>query len=1046
MANATENKAENLSTVYEHKKTEESVRTQWERGRIPQRLSEHRKGKKKFFLLDGPPYINALPHVGHVKTTTCKDIWTRFKYMQGFDAYVQPGFDCHGLPVEVIVENELGIRTKQDIERLGIDKFDAACLAKILNNEKVWVGVYRDLGALRAYYDPYFTYKNYYIESAWWTLKRLQEKGFLYEGKKAIHWCPKCETALSGYEVSDSYKDLTDPGVYVKFKVKEKENESLLVFTTTPWTLPANVAIFAAPEATYVRVKTQDDVGRKEILILAKDLVKTVFELAEREYEILEEFPGKKLDGLQYESLLDVEQQDEVRAHPKGLRVFMSLPLMKGKIYTKHVMKAEQNKTATKESSNQKNGEDQPRGAHEEFGEFVTTTDGTGLVHCAPGHGQTDNLIGKEYGLPEVSPVDERGCFTEKVGQWKGQFVKKADKEIVETLEREGKLFKFQEITHSYPLCWRCKSPLVFRLSDQWYLSVESIKDKMVEDNEKTNWLPAFGKQAFHNWLVDAQDWCVSQQRFWGIPMPIWECNNAKCGNKEFVGSVDELRKKATKDPGELADLHRHTVDSIKLKCVKCGGEMTRVKDIFNVWFDSAISPWASLGYPRTNKTLFEEMFPLPLVCESQDQIRGWFYVLQFAARAAFDTPSYKACAMMGWVLDEKGEKMSKSAGNVIWAKDGIAALGADVIRLYYCWELAPWEVQKFSLQTAREVQRSLNVVWNSLVFLKTYAPKAFKADDALAFSRLEDVWLMSRLNTVTKEVTQNLEAFEFHHAGRKLVDFAVNDFSRWYIKLVRDRMSEDDASASRRECAEAMRRTIAQIAKLLAPITPFLSEEIYSQLREYGGNDSKEESVHYCLYPVAKAEASDVELEARMAFAASVSEAVNSLRRANGLKLRAPVREVVVVGDAKEGAKARAAVESLQQIMRDSTNALAVRYSEAEPTALKAVQEIRSAKVFLDTAMDDELRALALVREVSRNVQDCRKQAGLRVLDEIESAAVAGLNAEQKKALEPKLKELASAVRAREFALAELAKPAASDFSSEAKIDGSPVKIFLKR
>ncbi|MFH0974062.1 MAG: isoleucine--tRNA ligase, partial [Candidatus Micrarchaeota archaeon] len=858
------------------------------------------------------------------------------------------------------------------------------------------------------------------------------------EGKKAIHWCPKCETALSGYEVSDSYKDVTDPGVYVKFKVKGKENEFLLVFTTTPWTLFANVAIFAHPEAVYVKVKTQDEEGREEILVLAKDLVKTVFELAKRDYEVLEEFSGKQLDGLEYESLLDCEQQDEVRAHAKGLRVYMSLPLMKGKIYKKHVMKSEQNQTASKGNA-EKNGEEQPRGAHEEFGEFVTTTDGTGLVHCAPGHGQTDNLIGKEYGLPEASPVDERGCFTEKVGEWKGVFVKIADKSIVEKIEREGKLFLFQEITHSYPLCWRCKSPLVFRLSDQWYLSVDAIKDKMIEDNKETRWLPAFGRQAFHNWLADAQDWCVSQQRFWGIPMPIWECDDVKCNNKEFIGSVEELRKKAVADPGDLTDLHRHTVDKIKLRCAKCGGSMTRVKDIFNVWFDSAISPWASLGYPRANKALFESMFPLPLVCESQDQIRGWFYVLQFAARAAFDAPAYRACAMMGWVLDANGEKMSKSAGNVIWAKDGIAALGADVVRLYYCWELAPWEVQKFSLQSAKEVQRSLNVVWNSLAFLKTYAPRGFKANDAAKFTRVEDSWLLSRLNTVTKEVTNHLENFEFHHAGRKLVDFAVNDFSRWYIKLVRDRMTESDDSASRRECAEAMRRALAQLSKLIAPFCPFISEEIYSQLREYDGGEAAEESVHYCDYPKASEEASDEALEERMAFAASVSEAVNSLRRANSLKLRAPVREVVVVGDAK----ARATVESLQKIMRDSTNSLAVRYSEKEP-ALPAVYEFKNTKVFLDTTQDAELKALALVREVSRNVQDARKRAGLRIFDEIAAAAIVGLNSEQQKALQPHLKKMAVELRAREFALSENA--AASDFSCEAKIDGSQVKIFLKR
>ena len=920
---------------FDSKRIEGEVRAYWEEKRIPQNLSAHRKGGKKFFLLDGPPYVNALPHVGHVKTTVCKDVWTRFKYMQGFDAFIQPGFDCHGLPVEVVVQKELGVNTKKDIEKIGIDKFDAACLQKISNNEKAWMDYYWRIGAWRAYFEPYFTYKNYYIESAWWTIKRLHEHGMLRQGETPTHWCPECETVLSGYEVSDSYKDVSDPSVYLKFKAKGAENEFFLVWTTTPWTLPANVAIFVHPKETYVKAK----VGN-EFYILAKKLAQRVLkEKLGLDYEIAEEFEGAKLEGREYEPIIDVDQQKTLGA--KAHRVYLSVPILTSKKYKKH-----------KQTQNEE----------EEFQEFVTMDDGTGIVHCAPGHGATDYYVGVHYGLPAVSPVNEQGRFTEKVNGFTGKFVKDADKDIVEWLEKHGKLLHFEKITHQYPLCWRCKTPLVFRLSKQWYLSIDYIKEKMLDANEETKWMPAFGKDAFRNWLENSTDWCISRQRYWAIPMPIWQCGS--CGRYEVIGSLDELRGKAVKDPGDLKDLHRHSIDGVHLKCKACKGKMSRIPDVFDVWFDSGIAPWASLGYPNENRELFESMFPVDLINESQDQIRGWFYTLAFAAMATHDKPAFKSVAMMGWVVDEKGEKMSKSEGNVTWASDGIEAVGADAMRLYYCWEIAPWDVQKFSLNTGKEVGRALNVYWNTFQFYETYKPTGFKPSAAFKPKHAEDKWVASRVNTVAGDVAKHMENFEFHHAGRKLMDFILNDYSRWYVKLVRNRMAAGD-----RDAAETMHYVLERATRLLAPICPFVTEKVYKGL---GG---AMESVHFEFYPKPDDSLRDAELEELMAFCQKATEAALSARKGVGHKLRWPVKAVTLSGE-----KAKAAVEKLGNVLASANNALKVEYS----AKTKNGKEFDGGSVEIDASLDAETKRLALLREVSRAVQASRKEKGFNVSDRI--------------------------------------------------------------
>ncbi len=937
---------------YDPKKIEKEVLEYWMKEDIAGKLEERRKGKKKFFLLDGPPYVNGTPHVGHVKTTTYKDIWTRFKYMQGYSTFIQPGFDCHGLPVEVAVEKELGITSKSDIEeKIGIEEFDKKCLEKVRNNESAWLGYYKKLGAWRGFFAPYLTYKDYYIESGWWTAKKLHEKSMLYAGEKPIYWCPHCETALSGYEVSDSYTDVEDPSVFVKFKVKGEEKTYFIVWTTTPWTLPANVALFVHPKEEYVKVK----VGEEYYILGAKRVPEV---LKDTKYKIVKKFKGVELDGMEYEPLLDVEQQKELGE--KAHKIYLSISIMKKKQYKKHKMK---------ESEEGK----------EEFEEFVTMDEGSGIVHCAPGHGATDYLVGQHYGLPAVSPVDEKGRFTEKVKRFEGVFVKDADKEIIELLKKENKLLREETIVHSYPLCWRCKSKLIFRMSKQWYFSIEPIKQKMIEANKKVNWMPESGREMFANWLEGSGDWCISQQRYWGIPMPIWVCD--KCGKTEVIGSKEELLKKAINAPKDINDLHRHNIDKIELKCDECGGTMHRVKDIFNVWFDSGISPWASMGYPYKNKELFEKLFPVDLINESQDQIRGWFYALMFYGIATFDIPSYKNVAMMGWVVDENGEKMSKSRGNVISALEGIEKLGADTIRLYFSFEVPPSEVQRFSFSRAKEVKKSLNILLNILEFYTNYRGEIKpEGIENMKEYPVEDRWIISANNSLTKKVTKHLENFEFHKAGREIIKFVNDKFSRTYIKLVRDRMDIHSKDESKSKCINTINYCLLSTAKLLAPITPFISEYIYSKLKEIDNNLNLE-SIHFELYPEADDTLIDLELEEKMERAAKIIEAIMSARQKAKLRLRWPIpRAIIKLNEVEERP-----LEEVEDTIRKLANVKKVEIVKEQVDEEKFTKaEFEGGTIFIDNQLDKECEEEAIIKETTRAIQEARKKNGFKVQEKI--------------------------------------------------------------
>lgn len=915
-------------TFYNPKEVEREIQELWKKEKVPESIVQFDRKKPKFYLLDGPPYVNYVPHVGHVKTTTFKDVWGKFKTMQGFSVWYQPGFDCSGLPIENAVEKKLGIKSKKDIQAIGVKKFIEECRKLAEENKPAWLDLYRKIASWRGWVEPYLTYKDYYLESGWWTLKQFYDKGLLVEGYRPGFWCPHCETVLSGYEVTDSYKNLEDPSIFVKFPLKDRKGEFLLVWTTTPWTLPSNVCIAAHPDEYYVKV----EISTGEKLILAEKRLEVLTGL-EIGFKVIEKFKGKELDGVKYLGIIDSMLQKEVDR--KFHYVIMSIKLLK-------------KRAASKVSG----------GKEDEVEDFVTMDSGTGLVHTAPGLG--DYKVGEHYKLAFLSPIDDQGKFTEEAGKYKGLYVKKADPVIIEDLREDDRLLHVGRITHSYPLCWRCKTSLIYRMSRQWFLTIDSIRKEMIEDNKKVKWLPAFAGGRFENVLVDAPDWAITRQRYWGIPLPVWACQ--KCGEKKVIGSKEELAKNSDKKPAANAGIHKDVVDEIKFRC-KCGSEMSRVPDIMDVWFDSGISPWASLGYPFMNKGVFEKLWPIDLIDESQDQVRGWFWYLMVCGQAAFGKRPYHTVCLNGWTLDGKGEKMSKSLGNVVWAEDAYKQLGADLLRLYYCYDNPPWETQKFSLQGAKELGKSLNVLWNSYLFIKTYADNIPKTMPKII--RKEDKWILSRTNSLIGNVTGNLESFSFHLAGRALVDFVLNDFSRWYIKIIRDRVSPWYEGEDKKAAQYVLYYVIERASKAMAPFTPFLAEKIYHDI--FGS------SVHLSSWPKADERLIDKKLEEEMETVKLLTEAAAAARQEAGIKLRWPVSEILVETKDKGIAEA---VKGLEGILNIMCNSNSFRTGKVAGTT----KEFAGGKLALGSVLKDE----ALLRELTRRIQELRKAGGLVVRDKV--------------------------------------------------------------
>ena len=896
------------------KKIEDFVHEKWKKDKVPETIVKmDLEKRKKFYLLDGPPYINGIPHVGHIKTTTFKDIWGKFKYMQGFSVWFQPGFDCGGLPIENKVEKKLDIRSKKDIEeKVGVDKFIEHCKEFAKGNESIWLELYKKIGAWRGWLSPYLTSENYYIESGWWTVKQMYEKGMFVHGHRPGFWCPHCETVLSGYEVTDSYKDVEDPSIFLKFPLKTRRNEYLLVWTTTPWTLPANVAIAVHPDEIYVKVKVGE-----EHFILAKKRLELLTKL-NLGYVIEEEFSGHTLSGLKYEPVIDVPLQRKIDKMENCHKVILSIPLMKKRVASKMKIK-----TGTKEE--------------DEFGHIVDVESGTGLVHIAPGHGDVDNKLGKHYKLPEVSPVDEKGRLTADAGKFSGMFVKDADSKIIEEINKNGKMLHNEKIVHSYPLCWRCKTPLIYRMSKQWFLSIDMIRDKMMKENDnRIRWLPDFARERMRNVITDAPDWAITRQRYWGIPTPVWVCDS--CGAVKVIGSREELKKYAIEDVPE--DLHKNSVDKIHLKC-DCGSKMTRIPDIMDVWFDSGIAPWASLGYPYKNKELFEQLKPVDLIDESQDQVRGWFYSLLFCGVAVFEKSSYKTVCLNGWTLDAKGNKMSKSIGNVILAEDAYKELGADALRLYCCHDTAPWETQKFSMKNAKELMKKLDILFNIYNYFRTYC----KVSRSVAELKTEDKWIISRLNNLIQDVTINLENFRFHEASRSIMNFIIEDFSRTYIKLIRER--KDDA------VDYTMTYVLEHLLRIFSPFIPFISDYIYYNIFN--------ESVHLKKWPEADKYLIDKKIEDEMSKTDNIISSINSMRQEKNVKLRWTIKDVSLKSEISK---------EMEEIIKKLANVNKIIINK------KQEEDIISNFEF------DEKNAL--LNDLMRSIQQKRKEHGLVVSDRI--------------------------------------------------------------
>ncbi|MFA5176404.1 MAG: isoleucine--tRNA ligase [Candidatus Nanoarchaeia archaeon] len=909
--------------MYSFTEIEPRIRAYWRKINLLQLLNKQNKGKKPYFLLDGPPYANDIPHVGHIRNTVYKDLNIRLAFSKGFDVLFQPGFDTHGLPVENKVEKKLNITSKKDIEKLGIKTFTSFCKASATDNKNIWLDVYDKLGSWYSWKDPYLTYDNTYIESGWWAFKQIWDKKLVYEGKKPVFWCPKCETALAGYEVTDSYAMMKDPYILIKFKIKKTENDFLLVFTTTPWTLVANTAIAAKDEADYVKVETL-----KGNLILAKERL-NVLEDNSIGYKILEEFKGKDLEGMEYESILDVPQQHELAKNKKSHKVYMSIPILKERVSAK--MRTKKGTTG-----------------NDVFEDFVTTTDGTGLVHVAPGHGKTDNELGKHYGLPEVSPLDDSCRFTKQAGEFVGTFVKDADKNILEVLEKTGNLLYSTRVEHKYPLCWRCKSPLIFRMSNQWFIKIDPIKKKMLSEDAKVQWYPEFAREKFENWILNAEDWNISRQRYWGIPMPIWKCS---CGTTKVISSLKELQENATTKFSKDIDLH--TVLDIKLKCKKCKKEMQKINDIFDVWYDSGIAPWASLHAPFENKKLFDSHYPVSRINESQDQVRGWFYSLMFCGVATFNKAPYQEVSMPGWVLDPKGEKMSKSLGNVIWAKEALEELGADGIRFYYLWDTAPYETQMFNKETIKkEVWKIFNILQN----IQTYLLTMDKVNKA-TIKNVEDKWMLSKLNSLIKNYSENLDKFEYRTAARDIEDFILNTLSRGYIQMIRDRVDANDKAVS-----FVLYSTLMNLLILLSPVTPHLTEDLYLQLKEK--HKLKEESIQLFKWPKFDKKLIDGKLEQDFNLVKEILSIISSEREKVGYGIRWPLASVTISCEKD--------LKKFEDIIKKQGNFKKVEWKKG------------NLKVEIDSVMSLALEQEGFSRELVRLTQDFRKKLGLKKQDKI--------------------------------------------------------------
>ncbi len=883
----------------------------WEEKKIFEKSLEKNKKKEKFVFYEGPPFANGLPGIHHLLARAFKDIILRYKTMQGFFVERRAGWDTHGLPTEMEAEKKLNIKAKKEIEKLGIEKFIKECKDNVFTYKKEWEEFTKRIGFWLDFKDAYITCDNSYIETLWWILKQIWEKGLLYQDYKVVPYCPRCGTSLSSHELVQGYRAIKEKSIYLKFPLKGQKNTYFLVWTTTPWTLPGNIALAVNPSLDYVKAKINSD-----YLILAKERTEILKEIKEK-YEIVKEFKGRELKGLEYRPLYNNFIKDK-----KG---------------TYGVVLAD----------------------------FISGQDGTGIVHIAPAFGEEDMEVGKKNNLSVLITADEEGKMITPGYGWNKMFVKNSDPLIVGDLKKRNLLFKEEIYEHEYPFCWRCQTPLIYYAKNSWFIKMTGVKKRLIENNQKINWEPEHIKKGrFGEWLEEVKDWNLSRERYWGTPLPIWECD--KCKERVCIGSVKELAEK-TKTKTKIKDLHRPFIDEIVFNCEKCGGVMKRVPEVADCWFDSGSMPFAQWHYPFENKNKIDkkEDFPADFISEAIDQTRGWFYTLLAISTLLDKGFSYKNVICLGLVLDAEGQKMSKSRGNIIKPREVIGRFGSDCVRFYFYTVNAAAEPKKFDFKDIQNLYgKFFDTLWQSYNFFSTYTDKkelsSFSQKELSSF--LIDRWIISRLEGINSQVIKNLDKYDVVSAARLFIDF-IDDLSNWYIRRSRERFKN-----SEKQAPQTLYYVFLKLVKMVAPFAPFFAEELYQELA------GPEESVHLEGFPRPDGKLIDKKLEGKMSRVREIIARALALRAEAGLKVRQPLAGLEIKNKLDQ---------ELLELIKEEVNVKKITLGK---------------KIKLDTRITKELKKEGMDREVSRRIQQLRKKAGLKPGDRIiiestfEPADLAGL------------------------------------------------------